>query len=464
MATSPPHELTTAAEAAAQYERACDLALWRGEVGINRVRLTMVVLGAVVLLASGSSNTPSANLVLWAQDLLWAAWAAIVYVVLRRNPERSPRWLAPASIAVDQVVLAATYVAASRNVGGVVEYWQGGVLELFAVSNILTGLRLSPWLCVLGGGASALINAALLAWSVQTGAVVTSAVSSYGSGSLHVPDVVLSIFVASLPGFGMALVARVSRSLVLRAEMETAARAADRQEYQRLAKYLPRQVVEVMMRDPARRQLGGQRRTATIVFVDLRNFTAMSERLQPEQTVAVLNQFFAAMVERLFAYEGTLDKFLGDGFMAVFGAPMEVDRAPTRAVVAAIDMVLAMRQLSDAVAQAGTPLAIGVGIATGEVLSGTIGSPDRMEFTCIGPPVNLASRLEGLNKRLGTHILLDAETARRLDPAIVTTDKGAVPVRGLTGETHVAGVDVDAQRPADLEHLRLSLYGGGERG
>lgn len=418
----------------------------------------MVGLGALLLVASSSSNTASANAVLIAQDAVWAAWVGVVFLTLRRHRDRAPDWLPPASILVDQLVLAATFLAARTNSGGVAEYWQGGVLELFAVSNILTGLRLSPWLCVLGGALSAVLNGALLAWAVGTGAVATSPVSVYGLASVHVPDVIMAIFVASLPGFGIALVARVSRDLLLRAERETAAREAGRQEYQQLAKYLPKQVIEAMLRDPQRRQLGGQRRTATIVFVDLRNFTSMAERLQPEQTVAMLNRFFAVMVDRLFAYEGTLDKFLGDGFMAVFGAPLDIDRAATRAVMAAVDMVQATRTLSAEVSEPNHPLAIGVAIATGDVLSGTIGSPDRMEFTCIGPPVNLASRLEGLNKRFGTHILIDGETAKRLDPAVAVQSKGAVPVRGLTGETTVFGVDVDGQDPAALDGLRASLY------
>jgi adenylate cyclase len=254
----------------------------------------------------------------------------------------------------------------------------------------------------------------------------------------------------------VALVSKLSRQLLLRAETESAKRHALKDEYTRLAKYLPREVVDVVMRDPQRRQLDGQRRAATILFVDIRNFTALAERIPPEETVALLNEFFAVMVEKLFDYEGTLDKFLGDGFMAVFGAPIQVEQAASRSVISAIDMILAC-QATASFLPGGAGLTMGVGIATGEVISGTIGSPDRLEFTCIGPAVNLASRLEGLNKRLGTTLLIDETTARLLDPAIATVDHGDVLVRGLTSTVRVFSVDALGQDPAKLRTLRDSL-------
>jgi adenylate cyclase len=280
--------------------------------------------------------------------------------------------------------------------------------------------------------------------------------SSYGHAAIHVPDTAVAILVASLPAFGVALVSKLSRQLLLRAETESAKRHALKDEYTRLAKYLPREVVDVVMRDPQRRQLDGQRRAATILFVDIRNFTALAERIPPEETVALLNEFFAVMVEKLFDYEGTLDKFLGDGFMAVFGAPIQVEQAASRSVISAIDMILAC-QATASFLPGGAGLTMGVGIATGEVISGTIGSPDRLEFTCIGPAVNLASRLEGLNKRLGTTLLIDETTARLLDPAIATVDHGDVLVRGLTSTVRVFSVDALGQDPAKLRTLRDSL-------
>lgn len=422
-----------------QYRLALRIAYHRGERWINHIRLGFSIAGLAVLAVAGDSNSPLANVVLFGQALVWIAWVGVVRHQLRQCPNSTPVWLGPSSLAIDHAVIAATYLAAQQNGGGVAEYWHGGVVNLYVVINILSGLRLSPGTCVLGGVLSLTVNGALLSHSALSHAAI------------HVPDTAVAVLVAALPAFGVALVAKLSRQLLLRAETEAAKRHALKDEYTRLAKYLPREVVEVVMRDPQRRQLGGQRLTATILFVDIRNFTALAERIPPEETVALLNEFFAVMVEKLFDYEGTLDKFLGDGFMAVFGAPIQVDRAATRAVMAGIDMVLASQAMAPFL-PGGAGLSIGVGVATGEVISGTIGSPDRLEFTCIGPAVNLASRLEGLNKRFGTSLLIDETTARLLDAAIACEARGDVAVRGLTAHVQVASIDAAAQ---DIERLRL---------
>ncbi len=441
-------------DAEARYLAACDHAQLRGERWLNRARLAFASLGVALQIAAPDANSAQANTILRVQLVVWLLWAGVAAYALRRQPFAAPRWLASTGIAIDQLVLAATYVAVLGNYGGALEYWQGGVLEIFAVLNILNGLRLSPWACVQGGLWTLALNGALLAHTATLGLVPLATTSTFDGKAIYLPDAVFSIFVTVLPAFGVALVARLSRQLLLRAEHATAHRQAVREEYQQLAKYLPRQAIEVMMRDAGRRRLGGQQQTATILFVDIRNFTAMSERLQPEATVGVLNEFFAVMVEKLFAYDGTLDKFLGDGFMAVFGAPLPLPDSVTRAVVAAIDMAKATQTMAQF---GGTPLAIGIGIATGPVLSGTVGSPDRMEFTCIGPPVNLASRLEGLNKRYETQILIDQATADALHPDIVRRDRGAVAVRGLTGQTPIWSIDLDAQDEAVLSQLRHQL-------
>ena len=157
--------------------------------------------------------------------------------------------------------------------------------------------------------------------------------------------------------------------------------------------------------------LGGDSRRVTVLFSDIRNFTAMSEQMTPTQVVSFLNDYFSEMVDAVFAQDGMLDKFLGDGLMAVFGAFGDKPDHPRRAVLAALRMRALLAKINGDRAMTGkAPIAIGIGIHTDDVIVGNIGSRKRLEFTAIGDGVNVASRLQGLNKEFGTAILISETT------------------------------------------------------
>ena len=195
------------------------------------------------------------------------------------------------------------------------------------------------------------------------------------------------------------------------------------------SRYVAREVVNEILKDPEQASLTGERRDVTVLFCDIRGFTATAEVLPPEEVVDLLNAFYSLMIETTFKHDGTLDKFLGDGVMAVFGAPLYRADHTLMAVRAALAMQAGIRELSAArVAQGKCPIAIGIGLNAGEVIAGTVGTDDRMEYTVVGDSVNLAARLES-NAGPG-QILVATETYARLDGAVRGHPLGRFDVKG----------------------------------
>ena len=160
-------------------------------------------------------------------------------------------------------------------------------------------------------------------------------------------------------------------------------------------RYVAREVVEEILKNPEKLVLSGERREVTVLFCDVRGFTPLSERLSPEEVVSLLNDFYTLMIETTFKHDGTLDKFMGDAVMAIFGAPIAHPDHSARAVQTALAMREGIGGLNARRAQQGKEgVAIGIGVSAGEAVAGTVGTEDRMEYTVIGDSVNLAARLE----------------------------------------------------------------------
>ncbi|MEK7370135.1 MAG: adenylate/guanylate cyclase domain-containing protein [candidate division NC10 bacterium] len=201
-------------------------------------------------------------------------------------------------------------------------------------------------------------------------------------------------------------------------------------------RYVAREVVEEILKDPEHLILSGERREVTVLFCDIRGFTPLSERLSPEEVVALLNEFYTLMIETTFRHDGTLDKFLGDAVMAVFGAPIAHPDHAARAVLTALDMQVGVAALNERRRQAGqAPIAVGIGVSLGEVVAGTVGTEERMEYTVIGDSVNLAARLEAAAKP--GRILMSRRTYEKAKDLVEAVSLGAMKLKGKEEQVEV---------------------------
>jgi len=200
-----------------------------------------------------------------------------------------------------------------------------------------------------------------------------------------------------------------------------------------LERYVSPQLVRLVMDKLDTIRFDGEKRTLTILFSDVRGFTTLTEKSDPVELLKQLNEYLEAMTEIIFRYDGIVDKFIGDGIMAHWGA-FTPDRPNAQlAAQAALEMMEALADLNRKWLAGGRPeLDIGVGLNTGEVIFGNVGTGKKMDFTAIGDGVNLASRLESANKEYHTHIILSAATLQELGTQAQVRPLGSIVVKGKT--------------------------------
>lgn len=227
-----------------------------------------------------------------------------------------------------------------------------------------------------------------------------------------------------------------------RSHEELARRVVERQALER---FLSSNIVEKILANPDEIHLGGENQTVTILFSDIRGFTRMSENMEPHAVVELLNEYFSEMTDLIFESGGTLDKYLGDGIMAVYGAPIPKPDDALRATKTAIEMQRALADLNrDWESRGQQALRMGVGVNTGPVTAGNIGSAKRMDYTVIGDAVNLASRL--CSNAAGGQILVSESTFLQLGGTIPAQKLDPIRVKGK--ETPVELHEVFWQKPA----------------
>lgn len=296
---------------------------------------------------------------------------------------------------------------------------------------------------------------ALLGGAALVGVLVVTLPFSLAAGLTALLAVAWVVF--SVVAFRGGLVVAVAQPLLAAAIALFGATAyryfvedAEKRKVSRLfGRYVSKDVYSQLMANPALAELGGRRRDMTVLFSDIRGFTSVTEKGNPEALVAQLNEYFSAMVGIVFRHHGTVDKFVGDMVMALFSAPVDDERHPDQAVSAAVEMVAALGELNRKWAAEGRPaLDIGIGVNSGEMIAGNIGSSSIMSYTVIGDNVNLAARLESLNKDYATRIIISGATRQRLQGQFETRPLGDVVVKGKTQPVAIVEVIVPSPLPA----------------
>ncbi len=229
--------------------------------------------------------------------------------------------------------------------------------------------------------------------------------------------------------------------------------------------YLTASVITEMLKDPTKLKLGGDKKQLTVLFSDIRGFTSISELLSPEDLVHLLNEYLTAMTDIVFKYDGLLDKYMGDAIMAVYGAPLDQPDHALRACRTALEMIQTLKKLQEKWSAENKPfLNIGVGINTGDMVVGNMGSQMRFDYTVMGDSVNLASRLEGINKEYGTNIVISEFTYNVVKDTLFCRELDAVRVKGKKLPVKIYELlcenqDAEKYQPfVELFESGLSLY------
>jgi len=195
--------------------------------------------------------------------------------------------------------------------------------------------------------------------------------------------------------------------------------------------YVAPSVVNEMLKNPEKLKLGGDKMELTVLFSDIRGFTSISEKMNPEDLVTLLNEYLTEMTNVVFKNDGTLDKYMGDAVMAIYGAPLYYEDHAVKACDSALEMVKKLEELNKKwVSEGKNRLDIGIGINTGPMMVGNMGSVQRFDYTVMGDSVNLGSRLEGANKNYGTNILISEYTYEKVKERFVCMEIDSVKVKG----------------------------------
>jgi adenylate cyclase len=302
------------------------------------------------------------------------------------------------------------------------------------IDNLIAGRGLvrPPWLVPVEAAgilALGLVTGLLITWRAFAGAVGAIALYAIYLSASQFAFAFGGVVATVVYPFGLVFTATIA-GLSYQYASEARERRFVRSAF---GTYVGDEVAQMLARDPARLGLGGEKRRLSILFTDIRGFSTISEHMKPEDLAELLTEHLGAQTTIVFRHQGFLDKYIGDAVMAFWGAPLEVADHARRACLTALDIATAMPGLRVRWGLRGWPdVHIGIGVATGDAVVGNFGSAQRLSYTAISDDVNLASRLEGLNKVYGTVILVSEQTRIEIGDEFVCRVIDSVRVKGKT--------------------------------
>ncbi|MHB8830788.1 MAG: CHASE2 domain-containing protein, partial [Patescibacteria group bacterium] len=298
------------------------------------------------------------------------------------------------------------------------------VLDTLLQNNYLRdvpSMLIALWLILLGAILGLLVPKLKARWSIPL-AIVLWVISIVGSFVLFdygwIADILWPTIVIIL-GFGAVMLERRITAERQKREIRSA-----------FSRYVTESVVASILSDPSKLKLGGERRKMSVLFSDIRGFTTISEGLKPEKLVEIMNKYLTRMTDEVFKHEGVLDKYIGDAVMAFWNAPFDQTDHARRAVETALDMLSALKDMNETKVFGDLELKIGVGVNTGDMVVGNMGSEERFDYTVIGDSVNLGSRLESLTKEYGVCLLITEATRQELNSGYLVRTIDLVAVKG----------------------------------
>lgn len=399
----------------------------RAERVANLMRIAFLIFWLPVLISINNAHPPSANFANIGLASIYLLFALALVIYLRRTPYSTH--IKYVSITIDIFLTSLMLFLYHYDMGYSTSLKAPPFINYLAVIA-LAAFRFNSSLAIYGGILASVLYALILGYMLAFQPVeFGTPLELFTTPKINMTYQLIRFgFLIMFSFASVILTLNVQRLVQLRVK-ETEIALEEKARRQRtqglLERYFTPEIARYLTDHP--QDMGGVLQPVTVVVADLRNFTGLSERIGPAASVELLNTLFERLTDIIFAHEGTLDKFLGDGLLAVFGTPSPQDDDALRAVSAAQEMAQAVKDSSSEY-----DLSLGVGVHSGEAIFGNVGSPRRMELTVIGDVVNTTSRIEALNKDLGTTILISETTYQAIHDHITVRELPAQTLRGKT--------------------------------